>query len=553
MALDPYLQDPLPYAPFFLAVIATALLCGSGPAVLSTGLGLLGARWSFTSSRPPFVDFNTADFLPALVYIIECLSIIVFAHLLKCARDRAVSRKKELEGEITARNKAEEEIMRFAEELGFISAKPPQKSFESSRSELVDLATERIYSMAGGAIVLFHEFDPQNQKITVTKFRCAPEEREKTIAILGRYPEGMTFQAPLEFGAKIFPGGLELLEGGIEELALGKLPPRLCRLLEDKLTIGKIYFMARSFEDDILLTVAVLTHGRGKPRNKVLVETLVQQLALALGRLRMDERLYNRSLEIHRLGRDLDIRIQERTAKLIEANKILVDSEKRLRLLSGRIIAAQENEKKEVAQKVHDGIRANLAEVKRSLERKLHQLKKGGDPKEIALEEVLSCLQNTIEESRKIQLGLRPSILDDVGIIPAITWYSRETEKAYPGVQIEDAVNVVDAEIPENLELALFRIVEEAVNNAVRHGESSRIRIGLERAGAWLRLTIEDNGRGFEAHADDTGREGGGKGLGIMQQRANSSGGMFSVISILGERTIVRAEWKIAPCIGAVP
>ncbi len=544
-ALDAYLQDRLPYAVFFVAVTATAWLCSPGPALLSATLGFLSAHWFFISPRHRAAPIDTADVIAAVLYFVVTLVLILSAHIFQKARDRAISRNDELAKEIAERKRAEEEIRMHAEELSFISATAAQMFVPSTRSELVELTAERIYSVAGGAIVLFNQYDFQNGRIVVKKCRCTPEEREIITKILGRDPEGMAFSFPEDLRARVLPAELDLLEGGIYELAFGQLPPRFCRLIENKLNLGDIYALTRSFGEDILGTVALLTHERETFQNKIFVETVVSQAALVLRSLGAEEMLHQRTLELQQVTEDLETRIQERTAQLARANKILGESETRLRSLSTQIIAAQENERKAVAHELHDTIGANLAAVQHSLETKLQQLEKGANSKEVALEEVLSLLRNTMEENRKIQLNLRPSILDDEGFIPAISWYSRETRKAYPAVHIEAAIAIAEREIPEDLKLVLFRIVQESVNNAITHGESSRIRIGVDRAGVWLRLMIEDNGRGFESPLDNTGRQVSGKGLGIMQQRAEASGGIFSITSKPGEGTMVKAEWKI--------
>lgn len=193
--------------------------------------------------------------------------------------------------DVTERKRAEEEIRRHADDLRYISDTATQMLVQSNRSALAQLMTERIYSIVGGAIVLFSEFDFQNRRVVLTQYRCTPDEREKAREVLGRDPEGMVFQFPEDLRARIIPGKLALLKDGVYELAFGQLAAPLCKAIEDKLGIADVYAMACSFEEDILGTVAVMTHRPGTFRNKELVETIVNQAALVLKRLRVEEAL----------------------------------------------------------------------------------------------------------------------------------------------------------------------------------------------------------------------------------------------------------------------
>ncbi len=262
--------------------------------------------------------------------------------------------------------------------------------------------------------------------------------------------------------------------------------------------------------------------------------------------------------ELRRSKDELERRVEARTAELTKiteflrgqiasrerAEESLRDSEKSLRFLSSQLITAQENERKIIAQELHDSIGSNLSAIKHSLETKILKVNSRRPSKQLGLDDVLSLLQATIEENRSIQLNLRPSILDDLGIRPTISWYTRETQKAYPGVSIEESISTTDREIPENLKLCIFRVIQEAVNNAIRHGRSTVVRIGLDRRGKWLQLKVEDNGKGFDSPPKRS-LETGGMGLGSMQQRVESSGGVFSVTSEVGKGTTISAEWRI--------
>ncbi len=109
----------------------------------------------------------------------------------------------------------------------------------------------------------------------------------------------------------------------------------------------------------------------------------------------------------------------------------LRESENRLHHLSSQLLATQENERRRIARELHDSIGQSLAATKFILEKKLSQLSKGSPPPGVTLEDVIPMIQNAIEESRRISMDLWPSVLDDLGILSAISWFCRQFEAAY--------------------------------------------------------------------------------------------------------------------------
>ncbi|MDO9210107.1 MAG: histidine kinase [Deltaproteobacteria bacterium] len=107
------------------------------------------------------------------------------------------------------------------------------------------------------------------------------------------------------------------------------------------------------------------------------------------------------------------------------------ESENRLHHLSSQLLAAQENERRRIARELHDSIGQSLAATKFILEKKLSQLSNGSPPPGVTLKDVIPMIQKAIEESRRISMDLWPSVLDDLGILSAISWFCRQFEAAY--------------------------------------------------------------------------------------------------------------------------
>jgi PAS domain S-box-containing protein len=217
------------------------------------------------------------------------------------------------------------------------------------------------------------------------------------------------------------------------------------------------------------------------------------------------------------------------------------DSETRLRHLSSELLTVQESERKRIGREIHDGIGQTLAAIKFALESKLGQMRGGAASPEASIENIISLAQNGIEESRRIQMDLRPSILDDLGILPTLSWFTREFQKVYSHISIEKEIDIQENEVPDSLRIALFRVIQEALNNTAKHSKADLVRLSLGKKEDKIELNIEDNGMGFDL-------ENYRKGLGLtsMRERTELSGGSFAIESTPGKGTIIRACWPIS-------
>ena len=164
----------------------------------------------------------------------------------------------------------------------------------------------------------------------------------------------------------------------------------------------------------------------------------------------------------------------------------------------------------------------------------------------LVLRSLLPQIQGAIDEVRRIFMALRPPILDDLGLLAASDWLLRQLEKIAPGLEVTQDLRVPEEEIPGELKIVLFRILQEAVNNVAKHSQATRLEVELVLEDGELRLTLADDGVGFDSGAAAPGGDPRtGVGLSSMLERAELSGGTLSVRSAPGRGTTVEAGWRL--------
>ncbi len=259
-------------------------------------------------------------------------------------------------------------------------------------------------------------------------------------------------------------------------------------------------------------------------------------------RKQAEEALRERTLELQKLTETLQERVKERTAELELANNKLKDSESRLRNLSARLLEAQEEERRRFAGEIHDSLGSSLSAIKFRIE----SMQKENGAMYGDMENLKSQVRGLIEESRRIQMALRPSILDDLGIVAALNWFLREFQKTYPHIEVTNEITVEEHGIPDHVKTPIFRISQEAFNNAAKHSKAKMVRLSLVKEGSFLKLEIQDNGIGLGSDLLKHG-EGSRRGLGLssMEERASLSGGILGIYSEVGKGTMVRVSWPL--------
>jgi len=239
-----------------------------------------------------------------------------------------------------------------------------------------------------------------------------------------------------------------------------------------------------------------------------------------------------RAEEVLRSARNnLEKRVRERTAEL--------------QLLSSRLLDVQEDERKRIAGDLHDGIGQSLSAIKFGVETALARLKDETALSAVdTLTPLVPMLQDAIEDVRKTVMNVRPSILDDLGILATISWFFRQFQAVYSDIRVEKEIGVQEKDVPDALKTNIFRVLQEAANNIAKHSQADRMRVSLRKTGNVLELVIEDNGGGLDLQSvlATAGVET-GFGITSMKERTERSGGSFSIKSKTGTGTTVRAVW----------
>ncbi|HLH63013.1 MAG TPA: sensor histidine kinase [Ktedonobacteraceae bacterium] len=207
---------------------------------------------------------------------------------------------------------------------------------------------------------------------------------------------------------------------------------------------------------------------------------------------------------------------------------------------ANQIIKAQEQERKRIARELHD----ETSQVLTSLLISLAVLEESIGPSEARerIAETRALAHQTLRAIRSLSIDLRPSALDDLGLLPALRWYIKEYQKKC-AIEVEFQASGLKERLPAEMETALYRIVQESLTNTARHANAHKVTISLKEEGEAIHATIIDDGRGFDYDAlVRTGGQERSIGLAGMQERAVLLDGILTIHSAPGCGTRVEAH-----------
>ena len=353
----------------------------------------------------------------------------------------------------------------------------------------------------------------------------------------------------------------ELSEGGIDwrNMTPPEYLPRDQKAFEELLEKGhcspfeKEYIRKDGTRVPILIGASLLSP---KPLTWIcfvmdLTEPKLLETALRRSHAELEQRVRERTASLQKKSRRLRIlnsTLRQEIARrleyeaLLEAyNQRITQEHSRRLYLSKHLVEILEKERREIAGELHDGIGQLTAALKMDLEL-LERRLDGADVKRMRpLQSAKQKLLELIDFARTTSQQLRPTVLDTLGLVPALRSLLSSFEKSRPGIE----VNFFSREIPEKMdseiETAVYRVVQEAMTNCVKHADAKTVHIHFAKRDRALFLTFEDDGKGFDfesvsAHAA-TGK--GCQGITIMRERLFQLGGEFRIESALGKGTVI--------------
>jgi len=207
-----------------------------------------------------------------------------------------------------------------------------------------------------------------------------------------------------------------------------------------------------------------------------------------------------------------------------------------LQELSARLVRAQENERRTLARELHDEVGQSLSAILMEAE----NAECADELKEIRehMASVRKLAEKTVNEVRDLALLLRPSMLDDFGLVPALNWHAREMTKR-TGLNVVVTADDDADDLPDEHKTCIYRLVQEAVNNSARHANARTVEVVVKREGQSVRFTVRDDGAGFDTRFV--------RGLGLlgMEERVRRLGGQIHLDSQLGRGTLISAELPV--------
>jgi PAS domain S-box-containing protein len=237
-------------------------------------------------------------------------------------------------------------------------------------------------------------------------------------------------------------------------------------------------------------------------------------------------------------------RLEREVVQRKQASNALALSRARLKSISRRTLDVLEADRQTVSKELHDSIGASLAAIKFSLEEKEILREENQGRLDQSLNQEIAHLQATIKESKRISANLRPTTLDDLGLIATIDWYLRQFRRLCGTIYLDYQREITEADVPEAMKIIIYRIVQEGLSNIQKHSEakSVRLQIGFIDGGGSISLIIEDDGRGFDVDEVLSEKDPlSGYGLTAMRERCEIFGGSFHIESHRDQGTRINA------------
>jgi len=228
------------------------------------------------------------------------------------------------------------------------------------------------------------------------------------------------------------------------------------------------------------------------------------------------------------LEAELHTRLDERA----RAHRALQD-------LSARLVSVQEQERRAIARELHDEVGQSLSALLMEAGSAIATIPPAAPETRRHMESIRKLAETSVQVIRNMTLLLRPSMLDDLGLVPALEWQAREVSKR-TGMRVQITADETADTVPDEHRTCIYRVVQEALHNCARHAHARNVKVQVSQTAEGVELTVTDDGHGF-----DTRRV---RGLGLlgMEERVHHLGGAFQVDSRPGEGTTINVHLPLA-------
>lgn len=276
-----------------------------------------------------------------------------------------------------------------------------------------------------------------------------------------------------------------------------------------------------------LVTNFAIMRAAFRPLDKI--QATVDQVSRGDSRARVGE-LQTGDPEIARLGQTINMMLN----RLQQDTRTIERHSRQIQVMSAQVLRAQEEERRRIARELHDETSQALNALLLSIEMAEDGLQNAGTPREALarLDASKQLTHQTLDAIHNLAFDLRPTMLDDLGLEPSLRWFAKRQSETY-GLDITVDVQELDQRLPGQTEVALFRVVQEALTNVAKHASATAARVQLTRCSEAVELLVQDNGKGFDLDQVQSDR----LGLFGIQERVTLLGGTLNIQSAKGRGT----------------
>jgi two-component system sensor histidine kinase UhpB len=242
--------------------------------------------------------------------------------------------------------------------------------------------------------------------------------------------------------------------------------------------------------------------------------------------------------EIARLGETIDMMLN----RLEQDTRTIERHSQQIQVMSAQVLRAQEEERRRIARELHDETSQALNALLLSIEMAEEGLRSAGSVEESLkrLDASKQLTAQTLDAVHNLAFDLRPTMLDDLGLVPSVRWFAKRQSETY-GIEITVEIDGLEDRLPDQTEVALFRVVQEALTNVAKHAAAATARVRLRRTPEGIELLVEDSGSGFDPDQVSGDR----LGLFGIQERVTLLGGNLRIDSGRGRGTRLGVQ---VPC-----